>query len=81
MQRNMSCVGLAVSENTLLADRDLAEIEADAQKKLGIRHGGRNRWLATLEVRFGEGGGYGGTCAEWVGPTSGSARRRSAHRA
>ena len=57
MLRNMSCVGLAVSENTLLADRDLAEIEADAQKKLGIRHGGRNRWMATLEVRFGECGG------------------------
>ena len=52
--------GLRPPRNKLLADRDMAEIEADAQKKLGIRHGGRSRWMAMLEVRFGEGGWWWG---------------------
>ena len=49
-------MGLAFFGNTLLPDRDLAEIDADAQKTGGTPRG-RNRWLATLAVRFGKSGG------------------------
>ena len=81
MQHNMSCVGLAVSENTLLADRDLAEIEDDAQKKLGYATGGETDGYRSPKFDFAKAAGYDGTCAERVGPTSGAARRRSAPRA
>ena len=48
---------IAESANTLVGDRDLAAIEASAQKQRGGSHEERNGWLATIEVQFGEDGG------------------------
>ena len=55
-RQNMSCGETAVSTHTPITDRELAEIEAGAQKPREKRQERRNGRLATLEVRFGEGG-------------------------
>ena len=56
LQQNMSCVAILISTHETPTDREIAEIEAGGKKDIERRQEGRNGRLATLEVRYGEGG-------------------------
>ena len=56
MQQNMSCVALLIPTHKTPTDREMAEIEAGGEKAIDKRQEERDAKLATLEVRYDEGG-------------------------